>query len=158
MAVYLVLTAGLLGWIASGRWVDHWSGSPTLLTIVFVVGITGVNLLYGLAQIIIVADECGVMAAGWRVLAFLRSDFRRIISVFGVMLALEVVATGVSLLAIAALGLIAFVPFLGLMALLMQLAAWLLRSVVFHYLGLTGLAAYAALYRAAAEGVKRKAG
>jgi membrane protein implicated in regulation of membrane protease activity len=64
-----------------------------------------------------------------------------------VMLVLEILATGVSLLAIGALGLISFVPFLGLAALPVQLLAWLFRSLVFQYLALTGVATYLTLYR-----------
>jgi Kef-type K+ transport system membrane component KefB len=62
-------------------------------------------------------------------------------------LALVVGATGASLLATAALSLVAFVPFVGLAALPMQLAAWLLRGLVFQYLGLTAVGAYLKLYR-----------
>ena len=48
----------------------------------------------------------------------------------------------------AALSLVAFVPFVGLAALPMQLLAWLLRGLVFQYLGLTSVGAYLKLYRA----------
>jgi hypothetical protein len=148
MAVYLLLAAALLGAGVSDRLTSPFLGNPAVLTIFFVVGITLVNLLYLLIQIVIVVDDCGVTAAAWRTLAFLRVDLRRVSQVFGVMLVLEILATGVSLLAIGALGLISFVPFLGLAALPVQLLAWLFRSVVFQYLALTGVATYLTLYRA----------
>ena len=51
------------------------------------------------------------------------------------------------LLATAALGLIAFVPFVGLAALPLQVGAWLVRGLLFQFLGLTALVAYLRLYR-----------
>ena len=47
----------------------------------------------------------------------------------------------------AALGLIAFVPFVGLAVLPLQLLAWVFRGVVFQFLGLTSVGAYLRLYR-----------
>jgi hypothetical protein len=55
--------------------------------------------------------------------------------------------TAASILTVAALGLIAFVPFVGLAALPLQLLAWLVRGVVFQFVGLTGLVTYLRLYR-----------
>jgi hypothetical protein len=51
-------------------------------------------------------------------------------------------ATGASILATTQLGLIGFVPFIGLAALPLQVLAWLVRGVVFQFVGLTGLATY----------------
>jgi hypothetical protein len=67
--------------------------------------------------------------------------------VFGVMLAIVVLATGVSVLVMGALGLIAFVPFFGLAVLPLQLVAWMFRAVVFQYIGLTQVGAYLKIYR-----------
>ena len=75
---------------------------------------------------------------------------------FLLVLALVVGATGASLLATAALGLVAFVPFVGLAALPLQLLAWLLRGLVFQYLGLTSVGAYLKLYRAFATARRRR--
>jgi hypothetical protein len=79
--------------------------------------------------------------------AFVRQQRRGVSTVFGVVLALVLAATGVSLLATAALGLIAFVPFVGLAVLPLQLLAWIFRGVVFQFLGLTSIGAYLRLYR-----------
>src|SRR5204862_2333254 len=78
---------------------------------------------------------------------FLRQQRRGVSLVVGVVLALVIAATGVSLLATAALGLIAFVPFVGLAVLPLQLLAWVFRGVVFQFLGLTSIGAYLRLYR-----------
>ena len=59
-----------------------------------------------------------------------------------------VLATIASILATAGLGLIAFVPLVGLARVLpLQFAAWLLRGFVFQYLALTALGAYLTQYR-----------
>ena len=67
--------------------------------------------------------------------------------VLAAILALMVMATGASILATAALGLIAFVPFVGLAAMPLQMFAWLVRGVVFQFVGLTGVATYLRLHR-----------
>lgn len=61
-------------------------------------------------------------------------------------LALMLMATAASILATAALGLIAFVPFVGLAALPLQVFAWLVRGVVFQFVGLTGVSTYLRLH------------
>jgi hypothetical protein len=119
-----------------------------LLTTLFVCWITLVNLLYLLTQIILVADECTIAEAGRRMVAFVRGDFRGVASVFGVVLGIVVLGTGVSVLAMGALGLIAFVPFFGLAVLPLQLLAWLFRGLVFQYVGLASVGAYLTRYRA----------
>lgn len=118
-----------------------------VMTIGFVSWITIINLVYLLMQIVIAAEDCSV-AKAWRyVVAFVRQQRRGVSTVFGVILALVIAATGVSLLATAALGLIAFVPFVGLAVLPLQLLAWVFRGVVFQFLGLTSIGAYMRLYR-----------
>jgi hypothetical protein len=118
-----------------------------LMTVGFVSWITIVNLLYLLMQIVIAAEDCSVAKAWPRMAAFVRHQLRDLSIVFGVVLALVVAATGVSLLATAALGLIAFVPFVGLAVLPLQLLAWIFRGVVFQFIGLTSIGAYLRLYR-----------
>ena len=117
-----------------------------LLAAAFVLWITVINLLYLLVQIVIAAEDCSVSVATFRAAAFLRSEPRNIGSVFLLVLGLVVVATGASVLATAALGLVTFIPFVGLAALPLQVLAWLLRGLVFQYLGLTVVGAYLKLY------------
>jgi len=151
MGVYLVSGLAFLVVVARRDPAGGWS-LTALFTAAFVLWITIVNLLYLLVQIVLTADDCSVAAAARRVAAFLRRDRRDIGMVFLLVLALIVSATGASLLATAALGLVAFVPFFGLAALPLQLLAWLLRGLVFQYLGLTSVGAYLKLYRAFANG------
>jgi hypothetical protein len=63
-------------------------------------------------------------------------------------------ATLVSALAWSGVGLIAFVPLVGLAVFPLQIAALIVRGLVFEYIGLTSLGAYLTLYRrpAAAAG------
>jgi len=147
MGLYFVSAVVLLVMVTAGRLTGRLLGDAAVLTVIFVAWITVVNLVYLLTQIIIVADDCGVATALRRTARFLREDFRRVATVFGAMMGLELLAMGVSVLAIGALGLIAFVPFFGLAALPVQLLAWLFRSVVFEFLGLTTIGAYLTLYR-----------
>ena len=90
--------------------------------------ITLINFLYLLTQIVVAADDCGVVDAMSRVARLLVRDGRTIIGVLGAILALMVLTTAASVLATAALGLIAFVPFVGLAALPLQVIAWLVRG------------------------------
>ena len=155
MAVYVVSGLAYLAVVANPAATEGW-GRTALATAAFVAWITIVNLLYLLVQIVVAADDCGVAAAARRVAAFLRHERRNIARVFLLVLGLVIAATGASLLAIAALGLVAFVPFFGLAALPMQLLAWLLRGLVFQYLGLASVGAYLKLYRAFAGEAQRR--
>ncbi|NOT25319.1 MAG: hypothetical protein HOP16_04375 [Acidobacteria bacterium] len=147
MGVYLLSGVAFLTLMARREAGEGWS--PTaLLAAAFVAWITVVNLVYLLVQIVVAADDCSVATAFRRVAVFLRRERQHVGTVFLLVLALIVAATGASVLATAALGLVAFVPFLGLAALPLQLLAWLLRGLVFQYLGLTSVGAYLILYRA----------
>ena len=82
----------------------------------------------------------------------LKVELWDVVGVFGAILLLVVLATVLSIAATAGLGLIAFVPIATLIVLPLQLGAWLLRNLVFQYLGLTALAAYLHLYQPLAAG------
>ena len=73
-------------------------------------------------------------------------------------MAWSILTTAASILATAALGLIAFVPFVGLAALPLQLIAWLVRGAVFQFIGLTALVAYLRVYRNTREAQQSGAG
>jgi hypothetical protein len=125
-----------------------WTVFAALASGALVVWITLVNLMYLLVQMIVAVEDVGIRQAARRVAEFLQGAFREVAGVFGVVLALVLLATVVSILATAGLGLISFVPFAGLAVLPLQLAAWLVRGLVFQYLGLTALGAYLTEYRA----------
>jgi hypothetical protein len=147
MIVYLVSGGAYLGLLARS---SGGLGVPALLTAAFVAWITLVNLFYLLTQIVIAADDCSVATAAGRVSLFLRRESRAVAGVFLVVLALVALATGASVLATAALWLVGFVPFFGLTVLPLQLLAWVLRALVFQFIGLASVGAYVRLYRSEA--------
>lgn len=128
---------------------EDWRGPAAAASAALVAWITIVNFLYLLCQIVIAIEDCAVREALVRVVRLLRNEFRIMVSIFGATLGLVLLTTAASILATAALGLIGFVPLVGLAALPLQLIAWLMRGLVFQYIGLTALVAYARVYRGA---------
>ncbi len=124
-----------------------WTIVAALASSALVVWITLINLVYLLIQMIIAVEDVSVRTAAHRVAAFLKSALREVAAIFGVVLLLVALATVASVLATAGLGLIAFVPLVGLAVIPLQVAAWLLRGFVFQYLALTALGGYLAQYR-----------
>lgn len=117
----------------------------------FVAWVTLVNLGYLLVQIVIVAEERQVLESVRHVARAARSEWRNIAAIFVVVLAIVAAGTVVSLVAMAALGLIGFVPLFGLTVLPLQLAAWLFRALVFEFIELSAVGAYASRFRAVRE-------
>lgn len=117
------------------------------LSLLFVAWVTLVNLTYLLIQIIIVADDCQVHDAIRRVAGLARSDWRAIGAIFLVVLIVVALGTVVSIVAMGALSLISFVPLIGLAVLPVQLVAWLFRALVFQFIDLGAVGAYANRFR-----------
>ncbi|MCA1586990.1 MAG: hypothetical protein LC791_20215 [Acidobacteria bacterium] len=145
-AIYLAIVFGPLRATE-----QDWTVLAAVASLALVGWITAVNFLYLLIQIVIAADECDVRTAVARVGGLLRAESRTLVLVFGAILALVTMTTAASILATAALGLIAFVPLVSLAALPLQLLAWLLRGLVFQFIALSGLAAYARVHRGALD-------
>ena len=152
MAVYAISGGAYLAFAvygyraASGRFVLGWTFIAAIAAVLLVVWITVVNLLYLLTQVAVAVDDVGPADGFVAVLRFIRAAFRELLGVAGVVLAMVVAATLVSALAWSGVGLIAFVPLVGLAVIPLQLAALLIRGLVFEYLGLTALGAYVTLY------------
>jgi hypothetical protein len=151
MGLYLASGLGFVAAIAAIP--NAGLGITILVTAGFVAWITIINLLYLLTQIVIASDGCSVAAALPRVSGFVRRERRTVVSVFAVVLALVVCATGASILATTLLGLIAFVPLFGFIFIPLSLLAWVLRAIVFQYIGLASIGAYLKLYREAKPGL-----
>jgi hypothetical protein len=150
ITIYFVSGAAYVAAVLASRSAgDSW-GMTALLTAGFVAWITVLNFVYLLVQIVIAAEDCNVTTAARRVAQFLRRARGPVAAVFFVVLGIVVFATGASLMATAALGLISFVPLLGLTVLPLQLAAWLFRGLVFQYVALSSIGAYLKLYRSSA--------
>lgn len=120
----------------------------TVASLGVIVTITLVNFLYLLMQIMIAAEDCSVSEAVAHVARLIRKQGKALAQVLAAILSLMLMATAASILATTALGLIAFVPFVGLAALPLQVFAWLVRGVVFQFVGLTGVSTYLRLHHA----------
>jgi hypothetical protein len=145
--IYLSFIVG--GYALAGNYgvLLGWTIAAALASSALVVWITVINFLYLLTQMAIAVEDLGVRAAIARVGQFMRASLREVAGIFGVVLLLVVVATIASIMATAGLGLIAFVPLVGLAMVPLQVAAWLLRGFVFEYLALTAFGAYLTQYR-----------
>ena len=128
-----------------------WASLAALSGIALVIWITAINLVYLLLQIAVAIEDIGVTDAFRVVARLVRSNGRDLGGVFLVIFVMIVGATFASALALSGVGLIAFVPLVGLVVFPLQLAAWLLRGLVFEYIGLTAIGAYVAVYRHHAE-------
>jgi hypothetical protein len=151
IGLYLASGLGFLVLISATR--DAGLFVAALVTAGFVAWITIVNLLYLLTQIVIASEGCSVASALPRVSGFVRRERRTVAGVFAIVLALVVCATGASILATTLLGLIAFVPLFGFIFIPLSLLAWVLRAIVFQYIGLASIGAYLKLYREATAGL-----
>ena len=152
--VYVLIGGGYLlavGWgarvVADSAWSPAWPLLVLVATSAAVIGITGANLLFDLTRVVIVTDDCGVRVAFGRVRAFLLEDARQVLGIFGAMGTILLLATAGSITATAGLALVAWVPLAGLLFVPLQVAFWILRGLVFEYMGLVTLSAYQTQYR-----------
>jgi hypothetical protein len=148
-AIGLMAAAAALA--ARGEWSAVVPFSAVIVTAASLVAVACLQLAHALLQAIVVTDDCRLRVALGRLREFLMSDARQVLGIFGVVLALVMLATAASLLATAGLALVAWVPFVGLVVVPLQLAAWLVRGVVFHYMDLSAWSAYQSQYRRYAE-------
>jgi hypothetical protein len=154
MLIYALSVGGYLTFIAYGyRAADGgrvviigWTVIAAFAAALLLAWITVVNLMYLLLQVAMAVEGVGLLDGCRAAASFIRSEFRDLASVFLVVVGLVVAATLASALAWSGVGLIAFVPLVGLAVLPLQLVALLLRGLVFEYLGLTALGAYLTLY------------
>lgn len=144
---YLVAMALAVKLAEMPGWASAWPVVVLVATSIGVVAIAVVNLAFDLLRIVITADDCSVRASVDRLRSFLVEDSRQVLGLFGVVAVLLLLATAASILATAGLALVAWAPFAGLIVVPLQAAAWLVRGLVFQYLGLTALGAYLTQYR-----------
>jgi hypothetical protein len=154
LVVYAITAAAYFGLLFGGYALADNVGVLLWWTVIAAAGssavivwITLVNFLYLVTQIVMAVDDAGLRSALATVVRFLRSSVREIAGIFGVVLLLVLLATAASILATAGLGLIGFVPIVAVAVMPLQMAAWLVRGMVFQYLALTALGAYLTQYR-----------
>jgi hypothetical protein len=150
MLVYAVIAIAYLAFLFGPPISPTFDGpvATTLASLGVIITITLVNFLYLLMQIVIAAEDCTVSEAVPHVARLLRKRTMDLAQVLAAILSLMLMATAASILATTALGLIAFVPFVGLAALPLQILAWLVRGIVFQFVGLTGVSTYLRLHYA----------
>jgi hypothetical protein len=123
-----------------------WTMVAAVATVFLFVWITVVNLVYLLVQIALAAG-CATVGDGLRTIArFARAELRELSGVFLIVFGMVVAAWLASALAWSGVGLVAFIPLVGLAVFPLQIAALLLRGMVFEYIGLTAMGAYITLY------------
>jgi hypothetical protein len=162
MAIYILSGVAYVAFVVYGYraagdrfLVIGWAFIAALAATVLVGWITLVNWVYLLLQIAMAVEGVGLAGACTAVTRFVRSEFRELAGIFGVILALLVGATLASALAWSGVGLVAFVPLVGLAVFPLQIAALIVRGLMFEYIGLTALASYAALYQRHVAGAGR---
>jgi hypothetical protein len=146
-AAYLAFVLGGYAIAGNSAVLLGWTAAAAVASSVLIVWITLVNFFYLITQMVVAIEDVSVREGVRLALGFVWGHLREVAAVFGVVLLVVIVATAASILATAGLGLIAFVPLVGLAVLPLQLAAWLLRGVVFEYLALAALGAYLSHYR-----------
>ena len=153
MLVYAVTAAVYLAFVVygyrafGGRWlIIEWTAIAASAAAILVGWITLVNWCYLLLQIAMATEDIGLAAGVAAVGRFIRAEFRELAEVFGIVLVVIVASTLASALAWSGVGLIAFVPLVGLAVFPLQLAALLMRGIVFEFIGLGALSAYTVLY------------
>jgi hypothetical protein len=158
MLVYMASVAAYLAFVVvgyraagEGEAIIGWAFVTALSAVVLVFWITLVNFAYLLMQIAMAVENVGLADAARAVTRFVRAEFRELGGVFLIVLAMVVAATLASALAWSGVGLIAFVPLVGLAVFPLQIVALLLRGLVFEYIGLTALGAYLTLYLRVAQ-------
>ncbi|HXE79801.1 MAG TPA: hypothetical protein VNK41_03560 [Vicinamibacterales bacterium] len=144
--VYLMVVYASYQAAATTGVLTAWTFIAAMVSGALVLVVTVVNLLYLLMQIVVAADDVPLAVAARRVMRFLQANAAIVSLLFVTLLVAVTLATAASILATAGLGFIAFIPILGLTIFWLQLAAWGARALLFQYLGLTALLAYAHLY------------
>ena len=147
-AVYGFRVAGVLGIVGL-------TSLAAAAALVLIAWITLVNFVYLLMQIAMAADNIGVAGAFRAVMGFMRAELALLAQIFFVTLGIEIGATLVSALAWSGLGLIAFVPLIGLAVIPLQIIALAVRGLAFAYIGLTAASAYLSLYKREPHALER---
>lgn len=146
-AGYLAIVFGGYSLAGNSAILLGWTAVAAFASSALIVWITVLNFFYLMTQMVVAIEDVNVRTGVRLALRFVWGHLREVAAVFGVVLIVVVLATAASILATAGLGLIAFVPLVGLAVLPLQLAAWLVRGIVFEYLALAALGAYLSHYR-----------
>lgn len=152
--VYAIGTTGYLTALGLGfslpdrPWASAlWPLIVLVATSTTVVGVSLVHFVHDLLRVIVITDDCRVSEAVSRLRAFLIVDVRQVLGIFAVMTIVVMLAGAIALLVTGSLALVAWVPFLSLLAVPLQIAAWLIRGLLFQGLSVMAVASYQTQYR-----------
>ena len=152
--VYLVIGGLTIGPIPAGvlmaaasAWPRVWLLLVVLVASAGVLGVALASLLFDLALVIVVTDDCSAAEALRRMRRFVVTDARQVIGIVSVTRVALLVAAVAWLVATANVAFIGFVPVVGLLVAPLQAALWIVRGVLFQALALSTLAAYQTQYR-----------
>ena len=149
---YLAIGAATLGAItlalaADSAWAGVWPVFVAIATSAGVLAVTAANLLFDLARIIVVTDDCRLGEAFGRMRRFVIGDARQVLGIFAVTGVILALAAAAWLVATANVALVGFVPVAGLLVAPLQAAVWIVRGLLFQFMGLATLSAYQTQYR-----------
>ncbi len=108
--LYLGFVVGGFRLVGNSGVLLGWTVAAALASSVLIVWITLVNFFYLLTQMVMAIEDIGVRSGVRRALDFVRSSFREIAGIFGVVLLLATIATVASIVATAGFGLINLIP------------------------------------------------
>jgi hypothetical protein len=128
---------------------DSWWIAPAVLAVsMAALAVTiGADLVYRLAQLVLVIEDTSAGAAVRAAVAFVRHDALVVARICLAALVLTTLAFVITLIAAAAFGFVSFVPVAGVAVLPLQAAVWVVRGLMLPFIELAALAAYAAAYR-----------
>jgi hypothetical protein len=144
---YFAAMSGIVRVAESPRWAPAWPVLVLAATSLAVVSAAIINLSYDLLRVIVLTDDCSPRAAVDRLRHFVVADARQVVGIFSVIGGVTLLGTLASVLAATGLAVVAWIPFVTLLIVPMQLAVWVLRGLIFQYLSLAALAAYQTQYR-----------
>lgn len=154
MLAYALTAAAYLAFIVygyqaagEGLFFVGWTMLAAIATLLLFLWVTLINLIYLLLQIAMASGHTTLSDAARQIVRFGRAEFRELSAIFLVVFGLVVAAWLASALAWSGVGLIAFVPLVGLAVFPLQIAALVLRGLVFEYIGVTAMGAYITLYQ-----------
>jgi hypothetical protein len=146
-ASYIAALALALRVAESTAWSPAWPLIVLISTSTGVVAVAVVNLTFDLLRVIVVTDDCEVRQAFRRLRRFVVQDARQVLGIFGVVTALQLLATAGSVMMTAGLTFIAWVPVAGFISAPLRAAAWLIQGLLFQYGALAAVSAYQTQYR-----------
>ncbi|MFN7984001.1 MAG: hypothetical protein U0Q11_19305 [Vicinamibacterales bacterium] len=128
-----------------------WTVVAAVATLGLFFWITAINVLYLLMQIAMASGHDTLLDAARETARFIRAELRELGGIFIIVFGVVVVTWLASALAWSGVGLIAFVPLVGLAVFPLQLAAIIARGLMFEVIGLAAMGAYVTLYARYAE-------